>query len=96
MRSLIAALALTLAAGAAQAAAESRLTLAEPRDGAKIIDGASWRCEGKTCTARGGKDQPAVRACKRVVAQLGRAEAYAHRGQDLPSDKLAECNGAAK
>lgn len=95
MRSLVAAFALTLAAGGAFAA-ESRLTLAEPRDSAKIVDGASWRCEGKECVGRGGKEQPALRACKRVVAQLGRAEAYAHRGEALPAEKLAECNGAAK
>lgn len=95
MRALLAALALTLAAGAAQAA-ESRLTLAEARDGTRIVDGATWRCEAKDCVGRGGKEQPALRACKRVVAQLGRAEAFAWRGQALPSEKLAECNGAAR
>jgi hypothetical protein len=95
MRSLVAAFALTLVAGAAHAA-DSRLTLAEPREGVKIIDGATWRCQGKDCTAKGGKEQPPLRACKRVVAQLGRAEAFTHRGRDLPADKLAECNGAAK
>lgn len=95
MRSLVAALALTLVAGAAHAA-DSRLTLAEPREGVKIIDGASWRCEAKDCTAKGGKSQPALRACKRVVAQLGRVEGFTYHGEDLPADKLAECNGAAK
>lgn len=95
MRALLAALALTLAAGAAHAA-DSRLRLVEPREGAKIIDGATWRCEGKDCVGRGGKEQPPLRACKRVVAQLGRAEAYAHRGQALPAEKVAECNGATR
>lgn len=95
MRSLLAALALTLAAGAVHAA-ESRARLAEPRTETRIIDGASWRCEGKECTARGGKEQPALRACKRVVAQLGKAESYAQRGEELAADKLDECNSAAK
>ncbi|MGW8175767.1 MAG: CC_3452 family protein [Stenotrophomonas sp.] len=42
-----------------------------PPPGRVIVDGAAWRCEGATCTASGGANQPATRACRRVVAKLG-------------------------
>lgn len=96
MRALLLACALTLAAGAANAHSSS-LTLAEPREGETraIVDGASWRCQGANCSATGGKSQPALRACKRVVAKIGRAETYSHRGQALTADQVADCNTAA-
>jgi hypothetical protein len=61
-----------------------------------IIDSAFWRCSGGVCTAEGGASQPALRACKRVVAQLGAVTAFTWQGATLSADQLAQCNAAAK
>jgi hypothetical protein len=61
-----------------------------------IIDDASWRCSGGVCMASGGASQPALRACKRVVAQLGAVTVFTWKGETLAADKLSTCNSAAK
>lgn len=95
---LIALAAAALAAPAAIAAdtAGSSLTLADASrapSGNTIIDGANWRCEGAACTATGGANQPATRACRRVVARLGQVSAFTYRGTTLSAEQLATCNG---
>ena len=96
MRALLLAAALFAAAPAvAQAPAATSLTLA---DAAKApsrpaaIDGARWSCEGATCTASGGTEQPATRACRRVVAKFGAVTAFSYKGVQLSADDLAVCN----
>ena len=98
MRALIAAVALFAAVPAiASAQTATSLTLA---DAAKaptsrtIIDGATWRCEGTECTATGGTNQPASRACRRVVAKFGEVTAFTYRGVTLTTEELATCNAA--
>lgn len=97
MRALLIAAALFAAAPAlAQApAAATRLTLADaataPARGA-IVDGARWNCEGATCTASGGSEQPATRACRRVVQKLGPVTAFSYKGVELSAEELAVCN----
>jgi hypothetical protein len=59
---------------------------------ATIIDGASWRCEGATCTATGGANQPATRACRRVVARFGPVSSFSYKGVTLSAEQLAACN----
>ena len=59
---------------------------------ATIIDGASWRCEGATCTASGGANQPATRACRRVVARFGPVTAFSYKGVTLTAEQIAACN----
>jgi hypothetical protein len=91
---LIAAALLTAAPVAAQAPA-SRLVLAEgvaAPTGRVVVDGATWRCEGSTCTATGGASQPAPRACRRVAQRLGRVAAFNYRGADLTAEQVAACN----
>ena len=60
--------------------------------GRVIVDGATWRCEGTTCTATGGANQPATRACRRVVARLGEVTAFSWKGTALSAEELAACN----
>ncbi|WP_292053752.1 MULTISPECIES: CC_3452 family protein [unclassified Brevundimonas] len=57
-----------------------------------IIDGASWSCNGAECTASGGSAQPATRACRRVVARIGKVSAFAYKGQELTAEQIAACN----
>ena len=74
MRALLAAVALFAAAPALAQAPATSATLADAAKaptGRVIVDGATWRCEGDACTATGGSNQPATRACRRVVAKLG-------------------------
>jgi hypothetical protein len=96
MRALLLAAVLAFAAPvAAQAPTGSYLTLADAASapaGRVIIDGASWSCDGATCTATGGANQPATRACRRVVVRLGKVSAFTWKGQALSADQLATCN----
>lgn len=96
MRVLIAAAALFAAIPAMAATpAAARLTLADAATApsrATIIDGARWSCEGATCTAAGGTEQPATRACRRVVQKFGRVTSFAYKGVELTADELAVCN----
>ncbi|MDP1776993.1 MAG: hypothetical protein Q8K90_00075 [Brevundimonas sp.] len=59
---------------------------------ATIIDGASWRCEGASCTASGGANQPATRACRRVVARFGPVSSFSYKGVVLSAEQIAACN----
>lgn len=83
---------------AAPALAEAPATSAVLADAAKgptgrvIVDGAAWRCEGAECSATGGSSQPAVRACRRVVAKLGPVTSFSYKGQALNEEEIAACN----
>ena len=57
-----------------------------------IIDGATWRCEGASCTANGGANQTATRACRRVVARFGAVSAFTYKGVALSAEELTACN----
>jgi len=96
MRALIIAAVMFAAAPAlAQSPASTALTLADAATapaGTTIIDGAAWRCEGATCTATARASQPASRACRRVVARLGKVTAFAYKGTALTDAELAACN----
>ena len=95
MRVLIIAAALFAAAPAlAQAPGGSSATLvaAVAAPTRTIVDGAAWSCEGATCSASGGVSQPAARACRRVVARIGKVSAFTWRGTALSAEQLATCN----
>ena len=96
MRALLLAAALFAAAPAvAQAPAATSLTLADAAKAPSrptIIDGARWSCEGATCTASCGTEQPATRACRRVVAKFGAVTAFSYKGVQLSAEDLAVCN----
>ena len=95
MRALLIAAALFAATPAlAQTSATSAVLADAARAPAEatIIDGASWRCEGATCTASGGANQPATRACRRVVARFGPVTAFSYKGVTLTAEQIAACN----
>jgi hypothetical protein len=97
MRALILAAALFAAAPAMAGTSATTLTLADASKAPTatvIIDGASWRCEGATCSATGGANQPATRACRRVVARVGQVTAFSYKGSALSAGQLATCNAA--
>ncbi len=96
MRALLIAAALFAAAPAvAQAPAATSLTLVDAASAparATIIDGARWSCEGAACTASGGSEQPATRACRRVVQRLGPVTSFSWKGEALTDEQIAACN----
>ena len=94
MRALLIAAALFAAAPAvAQAPASSAVLADASKAPARtIIDGATWRCEGASCTATGGANQPATRACRRVVARFGDVSAFTWKGVALSAEEVAACN----
>lgn len=95
MRALIIAAALFVAAPAFAQSPVSSAVLADASKapaGRTIIDGAAWRCEGATCTANGGANQTATRACRRVVARIGQVSAFTYKGVVLSSEEIAACN----
>jgi hypothetical protein len=96
MRALLIATALFAAAPAlAQTPAATSAVLADAARSpaaATIIDGASWRCEGASCTATGGANQPATRACRRVVARFGPVSSFSYKGVALTAEQIAACN----
>lgn len=100
MRSLlIVTAALASLAGGAQAQSVGSATLQSPlaSPSRPIIDGAQWRCSGVTCiTSNPGEPQPALRACKRFVAQLGAVSAFTYQGRAVSAEQLAECNARAR
>ena len=95
MRALLIAAALLAAAPAVANTPASSAVLADASKApaaATIIDGASWRCEGASCTASGGANQPAARACRRVVARFGAVSSFSYKGVALSAEQLATCN----
>ncbi|WP_420478482.1 CC_3452 family protein [Brevundimonas sp. FT23028] len=97
MRAFLVAAALLVAAPAfAQSAATSAVLTdaAKAPAGRTIIDGATWRCVGATCTASGGANQTALRACRRVVARFGTVSAFTYKGTELTAEQLTACNAA--
>lgn len=94
MRALLVAAALFVAAPALAQAPVSSAVLADASKAPArtIIDGAAWRCEGDSCTATGGANQPATRACRRVVARFGAVSAFSYKGVALSAEQLAACN----
>lgn len=94
MRALFVIASLLVAAPALAQPPASSLTLASGAAPSErvIIDGAAWRCDGAACTATGGADQPATRACRRVVAKLGKVTAFTWKGAALSPEQLAACN----
>jgi hypothetical protein len=95
MRALFIAAALFAAPAVAQTPAATSLTLADAAKAPSrplIIDGARWSCEGAACTASGGSEQPATRACRRVAQRLGPVTAFSWKGEALTDEQIAACN----
>lgn len=71
-------------------------TAAVPTDPV-IVDGVNWRCDtAGACVGTGrGEEQPATRACRRLVARVGAVSSFTWRGTSLSADQLATCNASA-
>jgi hypothetical protein len=98
MRAFALTLALSLASAGSALAADASLTF-QKADSAPVnflFDGAAWTCQNGSCTAAGGADQAASRACRRIVAQYGPVSAFAWQGKTLSAEQLATCNAAAR
>ncbi|ESQ88420.1 hypothetical protein ABAC460_15420 [Asticcacaulis sp. AC460] len=61
-----------------------------------VIDGAAWTCAGADCKANFVDDMPALRSCKRVVAETGAVTAFTWRGKALSAAEIQVCNTRAK
>ena len=95
MRALLIVAALLVAAPAVAQAPASSAVLADAAKapaGRTIIDGAAWRCDGASCSATGGANQPAPRACRRVVARFGQVSSFSYKGVALTAEQLTACN----
>ncbi len=94
----IAGLCMTWAASAvAQDTDGASLTLTAPaRQADFIIDGAHWTCSGTTCQAASVDDMPALRSCKRIVADIGAVTAFSWHGKALSDADIATCNAKAR
>lgn len=94
----VVALAGLVLAGAASAQSRgSSFSLADPATrpaDSVIVDGVSYRCdEAGLCIGSGrGTEQPATRACRRVVARVGAVADFTWRGQSLNAEQVAACN----
>jgi len=101
LASLVAVAVVTLAGAASAQSSGSTLTLqnaATAPSAPVIVDGVNWRCEPTgACTGIGrGSEQPATRACRRVVAEIGAVSSFTWRGRSLNADQLAACNASAR
>jgi hypothetical protein len=86
----------------AQAPGEFRaaVKLAEPAKAPAeaVVAGVTWRCGTEGCiglASRYNTLDSVLRECRQVVAVVGRATAYASRGERLGRAGLAACNRAA-
>ena len=93
------ALCLSGLAGAADAPAPIRVTLASPVAQAGAVQGLAtrWSCTGTSCTgpelnARFGD----ARACREAAKAAGVVTAYVSARGELAADDLAKCNKSAK
>ena len=95
MRALLIAATLLVAAPAFADAPVSSAVLADASKAPTertIIDGAAGGGAGRAVAAPGGANQPAARACRRVVARFGAVTAFTYKGVELTAEQVAACN----
>lgn len=70
-----------------------RAELVQPASDARIIAGdLVWACEGTSCVAKKGTSRP-LRICREVNRKLGEVASFTAKGEALPAEDLAKCNG---
>ena len=87
--------ALTPAPVAAQNPAKAyyRAELNQPASAPRAIAGdLVWACRGTSCTADKGTSRP-LRICREVNRKLGQVASFTAKGEALPAEDLAKCNG---
>ncbi len=92
-------LALALAAAASPATAQApskayyRAELAQPAQQSRVIAGdLVWACNGTSCVAGKGTSRP-LRICREVNRKVGQVTGFTAKGEALPAEDLAKCNG---
>lgn len=93
-----AALAATLAAGAASAEPVlAKLQAPVPSSTKTIAGGAVFECLGDMCAARNPvADSASLRGCKDLVRQVGAVSSFGPSSKPLTSDEVTACNSSAK
>lgn len=67
--------------------------LAAPASEARTVaGGVAWFCEGTTCRAAKGTSRP-LRICRGLAREFGEVTSFTAKGEALPEDRLAKCNG---
>ena len=70
-----------------------RAELAQPAPSSRAIAGdVVWSCDGTSCVANKGTSRP-LRVCREVNRKLGEVASFTAKGEALPSEDLAKCNG---
>lgn len=70
-----------------------RAELAQPATQAKVIAGdLVWACDGTACVADRGTSRP-LRICREVNRKFGEVVNFTTKGEVLPAEDLAKCNG---
>lgn len=67
--------------------------LAQPAEKTTAIaGGVAWKCSGTTCSAPKGTSR-ALRVCRELNRELGQVASFTAKGEVLPAEELARCNG---
>ena len=70
-----------------------RAELAQPASETRAIAGSLvWACEGTSCTADKGTSRP-LRICREFNRKFGTVASFTTKGEALPAEELARCNG---
>lgn len=67
--------------------------LAQPAGQSRAIAGSLvWACSGTSCVADKGSSRP-LRVCREVNRKFGTVATFTTKGEALPAEELAKCNG---
>lgn len=67
--------------------------LAQPASQQRVVAGdLVWSCDGTSCVANKGASRP-LRVCREVNRKLGEVATFTAKGEALPAEDLAKCNG---
>lgn len=70
-----------------------RAELAQPASEARTLAGDRvWACKGTSCVADKGTSRP-LRICRELNRKLGAVASFTAKGEALPAEDLARCNG---
>lgn len=62
------------------------------KDDRVVARGVAWKCAGTTCRA-GKANSRDLRICRGLHRKFGEIKSFTAKGEALPADKLAKCNG---
>lgn len=70
-----------------------RAELAQPASESRAIAGdLVWACQGTSCIADKGTSRP-LRICREFNRKFGAVASFTAKGEALPAEDLARCNG---